>query len=460
MAPSTNSRPERSDRPYNTRRKSLSLHSLGIHVPVTHAARAAAAANRASSSSSSSSNSSSSSTSVNMASQASHNTKDEQSSIKRLKRTHSQADGDAQVQPSSKRRNSASNKLKDTPPPSPPASVQSIEMDDDESSIPRTIDMESINDEIVEAVIIQLQETGNRPHLVKELAAVLMQQLKIVQQSANPCAIISSRLATYLKRSGWSAQSPCPLAKELESVHPRRTYFYLTTCPHQPLPDPSQAATLGSLAHSRAVISPSLSSAASNSEDADIEDNIRRRELSPSPEVDLSSPEFDEMDDDMPRTPIGSFSMHDGFFPPRHSHHHNHSNNGRSNSRRAASPPLEKDEKEFTQTADGLQKRKLNGGDLLKGNAPTEQAPTTVADLERDESSLFGGTSNTSAALSVPTPMPFASSPAIRASSTFYPRKESLPEVESWNKWDSMLEWDRNPENIELDELDGLLSDY
>lgn len=46
----------------------------------------------------------------------------------------------------------------------------------------KKIDMEGINDEIVEAVIVQLQNTGNRPHLVKELAAVLMQQLKIVQQ--------------------------------------------------------------------------------------------------------------------------------------------------------------------------------------------------------------------------------------------------------------------------------------
>lgn len=283
-------------------------------------------------------------------------------------------------------------------------------------------------------------------------------------RSANPCAIISSRLATYLKRSGWSAQSPCPLAKELESVHPRRTYFYLTTCPHQPLPELAQAATLSVLAHSRAaVISPSLSSATSHSEDADIEDNLRRRELSPSPEVDLSSPEFDDMDDDMPSTPIGSFSMHGGFFPPSNphlNHLQNHSHNGRSSSRRAASPPLEKDEKEFTQTADGLQKRKLNGGDLLKANAPTEQVPATTADLERDESSLFGGTSSTSAALSVPTAMPFVSSPAIRPSSTFYPRKEYLPDVESWNKWDSLLEWDRSPENIELEELDGLLSDY
>lgn len=36
------------------------------------------------------------------------------------------------------------------------------------------IDTEGINDDIVVAVINQLEKTGNRPHLVKELAAVLV----------------------------------------------------------------------------------------------------------------------------------------------------------------------------------------------------------------------------------------------------------------------------------------------
>lgn len=36
------------------------------------------------------------------------------------------------------------------------------------------IDTEGINDDIVVAVIHQLENTGNRPHLVKELAAVLV----------------------------------------------------------------------------------------------------------------------------------------------------------------------------------------------------------------------------------------------------------------------------------------------
>lgn len=44
------------------------------------------------------------------------------------------------------------------------------------------IDLESIKDDIVEAVVVQLQSTANRPHLIKELATVLMQSLTAVQQ--------------------------------------------------------------------------------------------------------------------------------------------------------------------------------------------------------------------------------------------------------------------------------------
>jgi hypothetical protein len=181
---------------------------------------------------------------------------------------------------------------------------------------------------------------------------------------------------------------------------------------------------------------------------ADESDLERRRELSPSPEVDLSSPEFDEMDDDfaMPSTPIGSFSMRGFYMPPRPVH----SGSGRHG--RAGSPPLEKDEKEFTQTADGLQKRKLNGDLVPSSNSALPADQTMSMDLERDESSLFGAMSGF--------PTSFVSSPAIRPStmSLNFGRKEG--DVDSWTKFEGMLEWDRSPENIELEELDGLLDDY
>jgi len=451
--------------PYNTRRKSLSLPSLGIHVPGSNAARAAANRALALQNSNLSRNNSDR---IPSPDETMASPRDDAPPTKRLKRAHTADMDDAPTSEPLPKKRDDTVKLEDTPPPSPSAHRPSIESDEN-TRVPviKKVDLEGINDEIVEAVIVQLQNTGNRPHLVKELAAVLMQQLKIVQQyalfpagyrvtepftnmrclhrSANPCAIISSRLASYLKRTCWSALAPCPLAKELESVHPRRTYFYLTTCPHQPLPDPAHAAALSQLAHMRTIISPALSSAASSSEDTDME---RRRELSPSPEVDLSSPEFDDMDDDvaMPTTPIGSLSLR-GFAAPR-------CIPGRSN--RAASPPLEKDEKEFTQTADGLQKRKLSG-DLLS----VVTATSVTMDLDyctKDDSGLFGeklGSSNSSSM-----PISFVTSPAMRPSamSLNFGKKDS--DGEGWLKLEDMSGWDRSPEIMGLDELDCLLTDF
>ena len=113
---------------------------------------------------------------------------------KRLKRAHTADMDDAPTSEPLPKKRDDSVRFENTPPPSPEAEQPSIEMDDaEEASIPK-IDLEGINDEIVEAVIVQLQNTGNRPHLVKELAAVLMQQLKIVQQyvpSPQPFALLS-----------------------------------------------------------------------------------------------------------------------------------------------------------------------------------------------------------------------------------------------------------------------------
>lgn len=137
--------------PYNTRRKSLSLPSLGIHIPMTHAARAAAAA---SASSKSAARLSTSPPAPLAQSPDSHPSK-------RLKRAHA---ADASDQ---------------TPPPSPTV-ADSIEMTDADSV--SKVDLSTVNDDIVEGVIVQLQTTGNRPHLVKDLAIVLGQTLTSVQQ--------------------------------------------------------------------------------------------------------------------------------------------------------------------------------------------------------------------------------------------------------------------------------------
>lgn len=231
-----------------------------------------------------------------------------------------------------------------SPPPSPVAEGSS------------KIDTEGINDDIVIATLQQLEKTGNRPHLVKELAAILATKLHAVEKydrpsqyilsqnvantlrrSANPSALISSRLTAYLHRQ-WPAISPCPLAKDLSPVHPRRLYFYLTTTPHQPIPEVAEP-----IQKPNRIISPSLSSASA----ADEEDRYlrQRQALSPSPEVDLSSPELDEDHGDAPPTPGGSYSGRNSMSrePTTYSH-----------PRRAASPPLENEERDFKQTASAL----------------------------------------------------------------------------------------------------------
>lgn len=120
--------------PYNTRRKSLSLPSLGIHLP----------------------NSSRRSPSI-----AKGSNSDDVPPTKKVKRSH------ASLSPEPKEpvRAIRNGLLEHTPPPSPL----------DRAVAPK-IDTEGIDDDIVVAAIEQLEKTGNRPHLVKELAAVLIAQ--------------------------------------------------------------------------------------------------------------------------------------------------------------------------------------------------------------------------------------------------------------------------------------------
>lgn len=222
------------------------------------------------------------------------------------------------------------------------------------------------------------------------------------------------------------------MAKDLETAHPRRTFFYLTTSPRLPFPGSGTSPT-----PQRSVISPSLSSVASGSDDDDDDVDPRQRQLSPSPEVDLSSPEFDDADDDvaMPTTPVGSLPNSLRF----------------DRSHRSASPPLEKDEREFTRTADVLQKRRLarellSAGVCEHSSAHTYDAVREDAIFDEKQSVPANG---------VTAPIHFITSPAIKASMPSSSKKDG--DGESWLKLGTLLEWDHNPENIELDELDCLL---
>ncbi|KAJ4350125.1 uncharacterized protein N0V89_008746 [Didymosphaeria variabile] len=391
---------------YNTRRKSLSLPSLGIALPGRSA--------------------------------RSPTTTDSQPVAKRQKRSHS---GSTSSSPNSpprlstlrfdERPKTSAGRVANTPPPSPGESK---------------IDTQGIDDIIVVGVIEQLEKTGNRPHLLKELATVLSPIIPIVESSANPAAIISSRLATYLKRN-WSALSRCPLDKKLVGTHPKRVYYFLTTSPHQPIPEDA-----GNIPAAARIISPSLSSAASDDNDAD---SHARDVRSPSPELDLS--DYDDAASD----PFTNATHQ----PTTHNIAHN---------RRAQSPPLEKDEREFTLTASSLQERRRSAqaerersaSATVENMQPADVTMDDIPELVESEESAARKNSETAAALfgqmqhSTFDPVLGISSPLLKSSLNIEMPPPVFKAGESWSGNDDE-EWAlKSPENIELDELDDLFGNY
>ncbi|KAL4991295.1 hypothetical protein BDW68DRAFT_152416 [Aspergillus falconensis] len=295
--------------PYNTRRKSLSLPLLGIHLPNT---------SRRSPSTSKPPHATDENTPPSKKVKKSHDSA--ATSPEPAERGSNSSRPSATVRPSSRHAT-----LEQTPPQSPTDGVAS------------KIDLEGINDDIVVGVIEQLEKTANRPHLVKELAAVLITSNDNVANSANPAALLSSRLSAYMKRP-WTALAPCPLAKELIPIHPRKVYYYLTTQTRQPIPESSDDVMIPGVEGK--VMTPSASS-------MDDDEDAMARQRSPSPEVDLSSPDFDDGDIDL-----------DGSNSARHSSSFSdHRHTRLFHSHRATSPPLEGDEKEFTQTASAVRER-------------------------------------------------------------------------------------------------------
>jgi hypothetical protein len=154
--------------------------------------------------------------------------------------------------------------------------------------------------------------------------------------------------------------SPCPLAKEISTVHPRRLYYYLTTTPRQPiptheLPPPKPAAR---------IISPSLSSESIADEE---QRHVRDRQaMSPSPEVDLSSADFESEHGPASAVPGGSFPGRNSLPRDRPSF----------TPQRRSSPPLEREERDFKQTATALHEQAQARRSSLK------DVPMTGADKQ------------------------------------------------------------------------------
>ena len=460
--------------PYDTRRKSLSLPSLGIQLP------SASRAHRPS---------------ITKASPTHEQIPPpQQPPAKKVKRSHtSESSTPAQtprprsstsssttknVSFAERPKSSGRNAYENTPPPSPGPSGHS------------KYDTDGINDDIVVGVIEQLEKTGNRPHLIRELATVLSSISDAVSRfvlftsathgtvadllsSANPGALLSSRLAAYLKRPGWTALSPCPLEKELTSVHPRKIYYYLTTMTRQELP--ADSSDLFASAHvggkgGKRIISPSISSA-SVDEDMETAEERKRDALSPSPEVDLSTHEIEgavtgqEMDFATPPTPGSSFSGRSSL--ARDGSNVSASDNALSHNHRAASPPLEGDEKEFTQTASNVRMRGMSLDDLnIRPTIEVASVPQNEDDeeerakLNREAAEALFGTHHPQ----VLGP-PLGSSPLVKplrmlGEGKMSKNDEDVIMQESTSILGNSgigLTWDtREPEDIQIEDLDDL----
>ncbi|KAJ3472075.1 hypothetical protein NLG97_g11309 [Lecanicillium saksenae] len=105
------------------------------------------------------------------------------------------------------------------------------------------------------------------------------------------------------------------------------------------------------------------------------------------------------------------------------------------------SPPLEKDEREFTQTADVVLKRKLSDDTPILVD-PSERVILAEYGFRDD---MWFGESSTA----------FLASPAIKPSAGPFGRKD-----EEADNWLRLFEGDQGAESIEIDELDGLLDAY
>lgn len=245
-----------------------------------------------------------------------------------------------------------------------------------------------------------------------------------MNRSTNPSAMISYCLTTYLRRSCWTALSPCPLAKEFDVRHPRRPYYYLSSNP-RPNSPPTELLR-------RIILSPSQtpSSTPSLSEDPELDQGRLR---SPSPEIDLSPPPS-EFDDE-----LSSFIPH----LPFPSHVFDQS---------SSVPPLEKDEKEFTQTADVLQKRKL---EICSSAVDHMSRINELDEWSRDEPHWEDTKCPPGHFISIA--VPTASSPSSSRRPSFSTGLKKEASMDNWAKLERLVECDCYPETIDLEELDFLL---
>ena len=266
-------------------------------------------------------------------------------------------------------------------------------------------------------------------------------------------------------RRSWSSNSPCPVAKELIPIHPRKVFYYLTTTPRQELPASAlepQTTLLAGRGKSgpNRIISPSLSNASQDDEASNGEER-KRAALSPSPEVELGL-DLDELmysaspvtSPDFPTPPVNGPTSFVNAASRRQS------SDSDRDPRRAQSPALEGDEQEFTATARDM---RMKG---METTSITVRIEKTVDTIEIDEVKIDYNEDATMLSLSQHTSPIQAqkhesmllSSPLVKATPYGRPGSSRMKELDSGLLGEGLvLSWDvRRPQSVGLEELDDL----
>jgi hypothetical protein len=193
----------------------------------------------------------------------------------------------------------------------------------------------------------------------------------------------------------------------------------------------------------------------------DIElDSRERSRLSPSPEVELYSPELDQEDAMDPTTPGESFSARSSLNPDG-------TPEVRRRPNRAPSPLLEADERGFTETATAVRARRLSlqnptiqasvevSGQVQTADV-TDETPEMQHKIDRELGMELFGHAHTG--LHAPEQKLFSSSPMIQAKQEQISRPLTLQldDIEMTEAaWTQM-----SPEQIDVDELDSLFTGF
>lgn len=190
--------------------------------------------------------------------------------------------------------------------------------------------------------------------------------------------------------------------------------------------------------------------------------------MSPSPEVDLSSPDLDEDHSMSPPTPGESFSGRSSLTRDGSIAEH------RTTQNRAPSPPLEADEKGFTETATAVRARGMSLNEAIihtsievtvaeASHQPMEVIEETAEMTQRRDQELgyelFG---HAHGAVAVPHPH-LLGSPMMMAKDDHAANVKKVTALVTDIALEDaeMSNWGlRSPENVELDELDGMFSGF